>query len=371
MKSGNIQTSWFERNPKKTITGIIFVGFIGAVLLAEGGARLFLPSWAPTRAERADFWEYDSLLGWAHKKGQKGYFSHRDFNVEVSINSFRLRDKEYPIERSQKRRMLVLGDSFGWGFGVAHREIFSEIIEEKHPDWEIINASVSGYGTDQQLLYLKRRGKDLNPDVVLLLFAENDFKNNASGEQYWYYKPVFRFSDGRIVLHNHPVPRSTLAQRLDRFFYGKTYLLKRIYLKMRILQARLASASDSKRPSDGKDADRCKWKIGSSELTKEEYGYIITKRLIVELSNASKDIGARFILVSTPMDDKGRSVLEETVRRENLLYCSLDESFADIRESVTFPHDDHWNSRGHAIAAYAIGRFLQEMDILEYTDSDT
>ena len=41
--------------------------------------------------------------------------------------------------------MLILGDSFGWGYGVEHHERFSKILEDAHPDWEIINASVTGF----------------------------------------------------------------------------------------------------------------------------------------------------------------------------------------------------------------------------------
>lgn len=41
--------------------------------------------------------------------------------------------------------MLILGDSFGWGYGVEHHERFSKILEEAHPDWEIISASVTGF----------------------------------------------------------------------------------------------------------------------------------------------------------------------------------------------------------------------------------
>src|SRR4030095_12115366 len=102
-----------------------------------------------------------------------------EFSVEVSINSHGQRDDEYPVERTGKRRMFVLGDSLGWGFGVELHERFSERMEDIHPDWEIINASVSGYSTDQELLYLQHQGMVFAPDVVLLLFHPNDFEGNV------------------------------------------------------------------------------------------------------------------------------------------------------------------------------------------------
>ncbi len=185
------QNNWFEKNPKKTIFTITLLGIFVVLALVEVGARIFMPGWSPTRPDRVNFWVYDDQLGWAHKKGQKGHFDHRDFSINVYINSDGFRDSEYPLPKTGKKRMLVIGDSFGWGYGVEHNEIFCEIIEQNHPHWEVINASVSGYGTDQQLLFLRERGLEYQPDVVLLLFSKNDFQNNISKEQYWYYKPIF------------------------------------------------------------------------------------------------------------------------------------------------------------------------------------
>jgi len=48
--------------------------------------------------------------------------------VEVVINSKGMRDGEHSMVPTGKRRMLILGDSFGWGYGVEHHERFSKIL---------------------------------------------------------------------------------------------------------------------------------------------------------------------------------------------------------------------------------------------------
>ena len=149
---------WFYRHPGLTLSAIAFLGCGAATVSVEISARMFFPEWAPTREERVKFWIHSELLGWEHTPNQQGRFNHRDFSVDVAINSHGMRDDEYSIERTDKKRMLVLGDSFGWGFGVEHQERFSEMLEKKHRNWEIINASVSGYGTDQQYLFLREKG---------------------------------------------------------------------------------------------------------------------------------------------------------------------------------------------------------------------
>ena len=332
--------------------GSSVLGVILLLALAEGAARLLLPGWAPIRTERADFWAYDDLLGWAHRPGQHGRFVHPDFSVEVKISSQGLRDAEYPYERTSKHRMLVLGDSFGWGFGVEQDEVFSEILERRHPDWEIINASVSGYGTDQQLLYLERRGRRFAPDVVLLLFNDSDFENNSSGVQYWHNKPFFALDGERVILKNQPVPRPTLKQRLDRFFVGKTYLLSRLY------KPTLRRYLGWRQPGD---------RVDRGPYGSVEYKELMAQRLLDEMQDRCREMQARLVLVSTPMLPVAHEVLEDWSRRTGVPYLALDASLAaaDSVLPLEFPHDQHWSPAGHAVAAAAIEEFLRSIPVFD------
>ena len=53
------------------------------------------------------------LIGHEHRPNK----SMELMDVMVDINSDGLRDKEYPVEKSDKKRIIFLGDSltFGWG----------------------------------------------------------------------------------------------------------------------------------------------------------------------------------------------------------------------------------------------------------------
>lgn len=221
--------------------------------------------------------------------------------------------------------MLVLGDSFGWGFGVEQDERFSEILERRHPDWEIINASVSGYGTDQQFLYLRERGLKLRPDVVLVLFSSNDFAENASVSRYWYNKPYFVPGDG-LELRNVLVPPSTLKQRLDRVFFGRTYSLRRVYrIALRPLLAIVSGAPPDPESSRSPGHRR-----------------LVTSQLLAALHDLAGARGARLVLVSVPMGADPRAALAEIARDHGMPHLALDASFAAADEQpLTFPHDYH------------------------------
>jgi lysophospholipase L1-like esterase len=353
------QERWFYRYPKLTLSAVALCGCIVATLFAELTARVLFPEWAPTNEERVKFWTYDDLLGWAHTPNQRGRFTHRDFSVDVATNSQGMRDSEYSMERTGKRRVLVLGDSFGWGFGVEHHERFSEILENAHPDWEIINASVSGYGTDQEFLFLKQRGAAFKPDVVLLLFHVSDFENNIRADIYWHFKPFFVIEHGKLKLENVPVPKTTIRQRIQRFLLGRTYLGTGLYRGMNSLFQRsnnpIVSDRTDKRDRDSEDKQRI---------------YDVTHYLITGMNELSKKNGAIFVLVSIPMDGEKRTFLQKIAATEKIPYLPLDAYFESTVARVTFPHDGHWNAKGHEIAANAIDAFLWKSGVFDTSKSE-
>jgi len=350
------QKYWFHRHPKFTLSLFALFGCVAASILMELTARVLFPGWAPATEERVKFWTYDELLGWAHAPSQRGRFNHPDFSVEVVINSQGMRDNEYSMERTGKRRMLVLGDSFAWGFGVEHHERFSEILENAHPDWEIINASVSGYGTDQEFLLLKERGIAFKPDVVLLLFYENDFASNIHTQEHWYFKPLFVIENGQLKLQNVPVPKATINQRLRRFFLGRTYLGPSLYSGkdafLRLFRS-LVGGKTGDRDTDSGDKQRM---------------HNVTYHLIKGMVDVCKKNGSVLVLVSVPMSAEKRRFLQGIAARETIPYLPLDSHFESSVTRVVFPHDPHWNTKGHELAANVIDAFLLELGVFDASE---
>jgi lysophospholipase L1-like esterase len=85
----------------------------------------------------------------------------------------------------------VLGDSFAWGYGVEESERFSQLLEGALGA-EVINAGVSGYSTDQELLWYGNEGIKYETDLVILVIAGNDVgDNDRQLVNTIYYKPKF------------------------------------------------------------------------------------------------------------------------------------------------------------------------------------
>lgn len=133
-------------------------------------------------------YQNDELLDYKLIPGASGELIKPEFRTSFKINSLGMNDYEYGEKSSNDYRILALGDSFVWGaYGTELSENFLKILEVKlnenkaeisNRNYQIMKAGVPGYGTDQELLYLKNTGIELKPDLILLNFYMNDFDDN-------------------------------------------------------------------------------------------------------------------------------------------------------------------------------------------------
>ena len=319
--------------------GLFSIVTLVMVVVVEMLCRALLPHWAPPKAMKVNFWRYDRELGWAHQPFKEGTFEHKDFSVHVAINAEGLRDKDYSLSRVEgKRRILLLGDSFGWGYGVEKEETIDAVIESRHAGVEMINASVAGYGTDQQYLYLESRGMAFHPDLVILLFHSNDVYNNMSRNQYLYEKPVYELAEGELVLKNTPVPYRW-RDAVRRFAVNRTYFLRRLYLA-----------------AEGFDTSR------ATLPARRDGALDVTKALLSEMQRLTSLAGADLWVAGIPWKSgELRRIVDEIEvfsAMQGIRFVSLREELDRASEETMFGHSHHWNARGHELAANAIEKAL-------------
>lgn len=110
----------------------------------------------------------------------------REFSSHYSTNSLGYRGPEFEIKKPDDVfRILMLGDSITFGWGVEDEQTFSYLLlglldnKYKGKKLEIINAGYyDGYSVDNYYAYLKSEGLKLDPDLIVLnLFAWNDISD--------------------------------------------------------------------------------------------------------------------------------------------------------------------------------------------------
>ena len=340
---------------------LILASTFFALFLSEVALRLigFKPLYVSPERDR--FWKYDSLLGWAHQPGQEGIFETPQFRTFVRINEKGLRDRMHSYERQNdnSERILVLGDSFAWGYGVEESERFSQLLEEEL-GVEVINAGISGYSTDQELLWYKNEGIKYETDLVVLVIAGNDVGDNEQKlVSTIYYKPKFVIEDGQLILTNYPVPTTSLkgkfvyslSQRsaLSFFLVQRYFDLLSLYGKTKV------------------DSDHINSPVSSVNAESEPFK--LSMALIEEIRNIAESRKAKFMIVTTdrwwnyPAEETYEDFVT-TLENEGFVVLDVESMPGFDPDEMLIPDDGHWNQSGHEFVAEKIKALILKQQFI-------
>jgi hypothetical protein len=94
----------------------------------------------------------------------------------VRINSHGMRGPDFATAKpAGVRRIVLLGDSVTFGYGVSEEECFATRLRlQLGSDVEVINAGITGYSSWQGLRFYETVVREYRPDVLLVLFGYND-----------------------------------------------------------------------------------------------------------------------------------------------------------------------------------------------------
>jgi lysophospholipase L1-like esterase len=94
-------------------------------------------------------------------------------------NAHGLRDRDRPAKTPGTKRVLVMGDSYTWGYAVAEEEAYPQVAERllrerARPDVEVVNGGIPDYNTRQEHQLLTQLMPIYQPDAVFLAYVVND-----------------------------------------------------------------------------------------------------------------------------------------------------------------------------------------------------
>jgi len=334
------------------------------------------------------FYQYDPVLGWRPRSGVEGFFQIPDSRTRVRTSEQGLRDVEHAYAKGERLRILALGDSFTWGYGVEEGERFTDRLQLSLGDGvEVIDAAVTGYGTDQELLYLAMEGVKYAPDVVLLCFGTEDILNNHNAVQYTYPKPYFEIKHGALRLRNVPVPprESPWHQRYglppdaesletqpmwqasadgDAVRLGKSLrrFLRRHFATYRFLRDRVWTGLHPQ-PSEGQPSD-------AAAVLEDP----LTEALLLRVRQVADTIGAELVVVMIPYREDATQGQESPawrgatafLEREGFHFVDLSPAFLEAADprALFLRIDPHWSPLGHEVAAAALADQLRRQHLL-------
>ena len=210
------------------LRGLLVLGaIIVAILFAAEVLLRVIDFSGPSRFELGEAFQFDPELGWVPVPNAATQQTSGNRTISVRHNSLGLRERE--LSDIAPDRFLFLGDSFTYGYDAEANERFSDLLQKALPRYGIVNAGVSGYGTDQQFLLMKRLWNEINPKYVVLTFCvDNDRDDNTSSYRYRkYHKPYFvRTGDGEWQVRGYPLPRLSRNDLSDSGWLERFALLR-------------------------------------------------------------------------------------------------------------------------------------------------
>ncbi len=387
--------------------GLTLGGLFMGVVIGEIGLRVasiegfqkigdFVDS-APTR-----FHTSDPDLGWKLKPGVSGEWKGEGESF-VRVNSEGLRDREHTKAKPPNTlRVAVLGDSFTEAIHVPVEQTFWSKLERKlgnceavkgRKNVEVINFGVQGYGTAQQLIMLRKKVWDYNPDIVVLAFyIGNDVINNSPKLEYDRYRPFFAYDANGKLVPDMSFRNLMPIDRNERAVSFVDRLPGWIVNNSRILQVAKKADLDIKKRQLSKDFTALSAKnLQPPEDAAWREAWRVTEGLIVTMRNEVVQKKADFLVVTIgdPIQ-VGRDVkirkdftthnniqdlfypnrrVEKLGEREGFSVLNLAEQFQGYTEKYqvcahgfenSVPCGGHWNELGHRLASILINRNLCE-----------
>jgi hypothetical protein len=341
-----------------------------ALLVGEGIVRTVQPqdlgNWTYTR---------DGLTLHLSNMSQ---FSSR-FGHLIETNSAGMRDREHDLHKPPGvYRILVLGDSFMEANQVKLEDAFVTVLEQRLRDAtgrliEVVNAGVSGWGTDDELIYFIREGIKYRPDLVLVAMTlHNDVSDNLLEEYH-------EFRNGKIeqrpvVLVPWP---SYLLLKVKEWMNSHSHLY---FLLYHATKANWVST----------EAGKLKSHVGGllQRVPDDRIraGWEMTRQLLQKMRQTADTVNARVVVTLLPLsvqvhpenlnDFLASNGLKETdvdlfkpqdmmkAIGENIgvsvidLYPVFRDTKAKCRCELFVQNDGHWNKLGHQIAGEEAARGL-------------
>lgn len=244
-------------------------------------------------------------------------------------------------EINQNENVVFLGCSYTYGYGVNDGESYPALAQEKHPEWNVENTAVVGYGTAQHLLQLRDLLKNESPKCVVLGLSSVHFIRTVLSEK---YRANLRIGYRRSS--------SDVDDRMDgaRFPYFDDCSGKVKHSDWKNLYAELPGRYWSA---------TINFVQGIVERQRETTcdPVAITACIIQEMHDLceAKNIPFGVICLDTSKETKALEKQLETVAWKNVGFSFKKKKYTHL------PHDSHPNAAGHKKIAESVIPFIEKL----------
>lgn len=150
--------------------------------------------------------QFDPELGWVGVPHHRRVGRQAGRELDFAFNAQGFRDIEQDLDLDGPPRLLIVGDSFGQGWGVTADEAVSAQLRPLLPGYVVINQATPSYRLDQVVRAYRRGGRPLRPDVVVAVVISSVGMRESRPVR-GLAAPWCRLREGQLEWHGIPVPQ--------------------------------------------------------------------------------------------------------------------------------------------------------------------
>ena len=98
-------------------------------------------------------------------KSYKAEYTFGQFGNRITVNDAQVKDKD---------RILVMGDSFTFGWLIKNKDTYVHKFQLDNPEYNLINVSVGAWGTSNYTLFTELFCKRINPKKIFVILNSDD-----------------------------------------------------------------------------------------------------------------------------------------------------------------------------------------------------
>lgn len=275
--------------------------------------------------------------------------SFRGFDFHTDSRGFRGEERASP-KPDGTRRLVFVGDSVVLGWGVDEEETFVARVQEdlcrrSRERWETVNAGHLLHDTTQELAAFVEQGLAYEPDLVLLVYVDNDVVLTRE-----VYERAQRGEDPSLAGGADSEQAARVKRRIERLaFLGRWLPSVHDVLTFLLVQTSPVAQTGAATHAESIGLDL-------------EGGWAASRDALLALRDRCVQHGARFAVLDYYRGNELSERVERLCAEHGIPYASIAFTPEELASGVVNSRaDTHANPRGHRILAdkilQAVGSF--------------
>lgn len=347
----------------------ILMGCVIAFVIAELGIRLLMPQMTGPILVT-----FDPQLGpipVPNQVGRRtipGIYSYSFRNNSLGLRS----DKEYSYKKQSDFRILLLGDSFCYGYGVDDNQTFAYETQKKlsSKKWsaEVINAGNGGQGTDYALKFYQTLGHKFRPDLTVLCFFSNDFADNERSLYYSIGKSGGLYPKS---LSNSLEAKKEFLKRIPLYDWSLSWshvanLLKQTAIKILV---KLGKATENRAFGLIIHYGKGNSISGYSNEQNLKLTSTFIRHLRIEIQKAGSDLLVLYLPSNVEVEryrharglSSDENALCKMLESQHIEFLSLTAAISNTEEPIPrlYYREGHWTPLTHSLVAGYISKYIK------------